>query len=114
MNKEWKINFDHKEHLGAFFMLAFSSVVFGLLLGGVIDTSFRKVQNDESEKTYGRSVAYFALQASVNILVLMTLTKSTIYFLPWLQLSVSGALFAVLLFTSQRNLVDNANRITDF
>jgi hypothetical protein len=33
---------------------------------------------------------------------------------PWLQLSISGALFSVLLFVSQRNLVDNALRLTKF
>ena len=113
---ELKINFDHKEYSIAFFGIAFISVVFGLVLGGLIDASFRNAQKDGEwkDRTYAKSSAYFAMQSSANILVLLAFTKTTIYFVPWLQLSVSGALFAVLLFTCPRNLVDNALRITNF
>ena len=111
-----KWNFDHKENTAKFFVIALSTVVFGLVFGGVIDASVRKAQGDGDWKTrkWARSLQYFLIQASINILVLITFTKSTIYFVPWFQLSVSGALFAVLLFASQRNLTDNALRITNF
>ena len=111
-----EINFDHKENNAIFFCICFLSVTIGLSLGGIIDSVVRNLQKDDENwknRKYNRSLSFFILQSSINIFVLMLFTKSSIYFVPWLQLSVSGALFAVLLFTSQRNLVDNALRITN-
>lgn len=112
--KDW--NFDHKEKSVYFFGICFATVVFGLVLGGSVDSLVRKIQDDGEwkERKYGKALNYFLLQASINILLLLMFTKSTIYFIPWFQLSVSGALFAVLLFTAQKNLADNALRITNF
>jgi len=110
-------NFDHKELSIEFFSISLSTVLLGLILGGVIDASVRKLQNDDGEwrnRKYKRALFFFLFQSSLNILVLLCLTKSSTYFVPWLQLSVSGALFSVLLFTSQRNLVDNSLRLTNF
>jgi len=109
-------NFDHKENLLLFFSISLGTVIGGLLLGGILDTGIRKLQNDKEwqDRKFSKAFSYFVLQSSINIVLLMTLTKNLSYFLPWFQLSVSGALFAVLLFASQRNLTDNALRITNF
>ena len=116
MTELTKYNFDHKEHTVEFFAVSFFTVVVGLSLGGIVDAATRKLQKDGeySQRKYGKALGYFVLQSSINILLLIFLTKSTIYFLPWFQLSVSGALFAVLLFVGQRNLTDNALRLTNF
>jgi hypothetical protein len=110
-------NFDHKENTLYFFGICFFSVAIGLSLGGLVDALVRKNQNDDENyknRDFSRSFLFFVLQASLNIIILILLTNSSKFFVPWLQLSVSGALFAVLLFTSQRNLVDNVLRITNF
>lgn len=109
-------NFDHKELSIEFYSISLITVLLGLILGGVLDASVRKLQKDGEwkERKYAKAFSFFLLQSSINILVLLTFTKSTKYFVPWLQLSVSGALFSVLLFASQRNLADNALRITNF
>lgn len=110
------INFDHKESIPKFFAIALGTIVLGLVLGGVIDALTRKLQKDGEwqARKYSRALQYFLLQASLNIALLIALAKSSRYFVPWFQLSVSGALFAVLLFSSQRNLLDNALRVTNF
>jgi hypothetical protein len=109
-------NFDHRELSLKFFAIALCTVIGGLILGGIIDSVTRKLQNDGewNKRQYLKSMRYFIFQASFNILILLLFTKSTVYFIPWFQLSVSGALFAVLLFAAQRNLTDNALRLTNF
>jgi hypothetical protein len=109
-------NFDHKEISLYFFAISFASVCAALSIGGVLDAVVRKLQKDDNwqERKYGKAITYFFLQASFNILILMLFTRSFLYFQPWFQLSISGALFGVLLFTPQRNLADNALRITNF
>lgn len=109
-------NFDHKELSIEFFCICLATVIFGLILGGIVDTGVRKLQKDGEwkERKYFKTLSYFLLQSSINILILLLFTKSFKYFITWLQLSVSGALFSVLVFTSQRNLVDNVLRLTNF
>jgi hypothetical protein len=109
-------DFDHKKYSLHFFLIALITVIAGLVLGGIIDASVRKLQKEGEweRRKWTNAFGYFLLQASINIVILMTLTKTTTYFLQWFQLSVSGALFAVLLFTAQKNLADNALRITNF
>jgi hypothetical protein len=116
-NKMIERDFDHKNKIIEFFLICFLSVTIGLFIGGTVDSTVRKMEKDEDDwrnRSYNRSLLYFVLQASINIAILILFTKSSIYFMPWLQLSISGALFAVLLFTTQRNLVDNALRITNY
>jgi hypothetical protein len=108
-------NFDHKERPPLFFAISLAAVTGGLCLGGIVDGSFRRLQSDRDwrDRTLFRAWTFFLLQSSANILLLLMLTRFNANFLPWLQLSMSGALFSVLLFTSQRNLVDNALRVTN-
>ena len=110
-------DFDRKESSIQFVGICMASVVIGLTLGGIIDATVRKVQKDDDifeNRKYGRAFTYFLAQAFFNILVLLLFTKASKNFVPWLQLSVSGALFGVLLFSAQRNLVNNVLRITNF
>lgn len=110
-------NFDHKESTPLFFGLCFASVTLGLLIGGCIDSVVRKAQREDddwSARDFRRAVAFFILQVAINITLLLCLTKASDQFVPWLQLSVAGALFAVLLFAGQRNLANNVLRITRF
>lgn len=116
MSTIFPYNFDQRENVAKFFGLSLSTIIVGLLLGGIIDSCIRKLQKDGEwkDRKYGKAVNYFLLQSSINIILLIALTRSTALFLPWFQLSVSGALFAVVLFIAQRNLADNALRITNF
>ena len=111
------INFDHKENTLLFVSICLASVVVGLLVGGAIDAAVRKVQQDDEDwrqRTWMRAAVFFAMQVKINIALLLVLTKSTNLFVPWLQLSVAGALFAVLLFAGQRNMTSNVLRLTNF
>jgi hypothetical protein len=110
-------NFDRRENSLVFFSLCFVSVTAGLLVGGVLDSIVRKVQRDTDDwrdRQVGRAAAFFGLQVVLNILLLLVLTKTNDQFVRWLQLSVAGALFAVLLFAAQRNLANNVLRLTNF
>lgn len=111
-----EINFDHKENTVKFFRTCLVTVLGGLLLGGFIDAVVRKLQNDKEweERMLSKAAFYFFLQSSLNITVLLILAKTFPDFVSWLQLSVSGALFSVLLFAGQRNLFDNALKVTNF
>jgi hypothetical protein len=111
-----EINFDHKESIVKFFCICFLTVLAGLTIGGFIDAAIRKLQKDGEWETrkYSKALTYFFLQSLLNIAVLLTLAKTFPHFVSWLQLSVSGALFSVLLFAGQRNLFDNALKVTNF
>ena len=111
------VNFDHQESVVLFFGISIASVTIGLALGGFIDATVRKFQKDDDDwkkRKLSKALGFFLVQASLNIAILISLTRLSKSFVPWLQLTVSGALFAVLLFTSQRNLVDNVLKLTNF
>jgi hypothetical protein len=110
-------NFDHQESSAIFFGISIASVTIGLALGGFIDATVRKFQKDDDDwknRKFSKALGFFFVQTSLNIILLLSLTKMSKSFVPWLQLTVSGALFSVLLFTTQRNLVDNVLRLTNF
>lgn len=111
-------NYDTPDNPLLFFCKVFIGVVGGLVLGSIIDWVFRTLQKDDidwSRRSLLKSILYFILQISLNIIILLFLCIFfPIRFIEWLQLTVSGALFAVLLFLAQRNLVDNTLRITAF
>jgi hypothetical protein len=111
------VNFDREESVFLFFGISIASVTVGLALGGFIDATVRKFQKDDDDwknRKFNKALGFFLVQASLNILLLISLTRLNKNFVSWLQLTVSGALFAVLLFTAQRNLVDNVLRLTNF
>ena len=112
-------NYDTPENPLFFFCKVFIGVVGGLVLGSIIDWIFRTLQKEDNinwkTRNLSKSIFYFLLQISLNIIILLFLCIIfPIRFIEWLQLTVSGALFAVLLFLVQRNLVDNTLRITAF
>lgn len=111
-------NYDTPDNPLLFFCKVFIGVVGGLVLGSIIDWVFRTLQKDNIDwktRSLFKSILYFILQISLNIIILLFLCIIfPVQFIEWLQLTVSGALFAVLLFLAQRNLVDNTLRITAF
>ncbi len=117
MNSLKELNFDHRENIYHFFLISVLTVVVGLCIGGLLDSLVRKLQKGEDdwkERKYSKALGFFFVQASLNIAILISFSRSTEFFIPWFQLSVSGALFSVLLFASQRNLVDNVLKLTNF
>ena len=91
----------------------------GLVLGSIVDTSCRKLQNDDitewKQRNIYKSLLFFIVQIILNIALLLILCR--IYpdkFIKWFQLTISGALFAVLLFAVQQNLIYNSLRISYF
>ena len=109
--------FDNHKSATMFFGMGLLSVVGGLALGAFIDNVVRNMQKDDDDwrsRKLSKAYTYFFVQSFINIGTLFILTKISDRFVPWLQLTVAGALFAVLLFTTQRNLVDNVLRITNF
>lgn len=111
------MEFDHSGNSAAFAGLTLGSIAAGLLAGGVVDALTRRLQSEPDDATwqqrkYGRATAFFLVQCLFNIALLLALVRIFPRFTHWFQLSISGALFAVVLFSVQRNLADNALRIT--
>jgi hypothetical protein len=111
------MEYDRANSTPLFGVRTMGAVVAGLLAGGLIDLAVRKLQDEDAEapwqrRKYSRAFAYFVIQASLNIALLLFLVRFYPKFTQWFQLSISGALFGVLLFSVQRNLADNALRIT--
>jgi hypothetical protein len=119
MSDDDMLNYDNSTHPLVFLGKVSFAVIGGLILGSIIDTSCRKIQNDDiivwKQRNIGKALLFFLIQVLVNIIVLLILCS--IYpnkFIKWFQLSISGALFAVLFFSVQRNLLDNSLRISHF
>jgi hypothetical protein len=111
------VNFDHNESALGFYGICLASVTGGLVIGGFVDAIVRKFQKDDENwktRNLNRAIGFFVFQATLNIFILFSFARLNKSFVPWLQLTISGALFAVLLFTAQRNMVDNILRITNF
>ena len=94
-------------------------VIGGLVLGSIIDSICRTLQNEDNlqwkQRSIYKSFLFFIIQIILNISILLILCQ--VYptkFLKWFQLTISGALFAVLLFAVQQNLINNSLRITYF
>lgn len=77
-----------------------------LLTGGIIDNVFEKVQGSETNR--GECIKIFSLQLLTNIILLIFLLRQYIWFITWMQLTVSGIVFAVLFFAVQETLSKNA------
>jgi hypothetical protein len=90
-----------------FAYLAVASVL-GLLVGAIIDNSINKMQGTATVERW-HCGGYFALQLSINI-VLLYIINSLVPrgFIPWMLITLSGFLFALLLFTVQQTLSSNA------
>jgi hypothetical protein len=113
------INYDQSDKPLVFFSKVSFGVIGGLVLGALIDTVCNKLQNDNSvewrQRSIYKSILFFIIQIVLNIMILLFLCLVfPEQFIKWFQLTISGALFAVLLFAVQRNLIDNSLRITLF
>lgn len=112
------INYDQSNKPFIFLFKVSFAVIGGLVLGSIIDTLCRKLQNDNIEweqRSKYKSFLFFIIQIILNIIILLVLCN--VYpnnFLKWFQLTISGALFAVLFFAVQQNLINNTLRITNF
>lgn len=111
------MEYDRSDSGPLFGLRALGGIAAGLLAGGLIDASVRGLQKEDGEapwqrRKYARAAAFFVVQALFNIGLLLCLVRALPNFTRWFQQSVSGALFAVVLFSVQRNLADNALRMT--
>ena len=110
------MEFDKSDNAYVFFALTFASVGVALLVGSLVDTCVRKLQNDPNDfksRSKLKAFGYFALQTFVNVFIFLMLVRFVPNFTKWLQLSISGALFAVVFFLSQKNWTENVNALTD-
>ena len=113
------MNYDEATRPFMFLLKVSFGVMGGLVLGSLVDTTCRKLQNDDNvewqQRSLKKSLFFFILQIILNIIILLILC--VIYpskFIKWFQLTISGALFAVLLFAVQQNLIHNSLRISYF
>lgn len=108
--------FDKSDNAYYFFALTLGSVALALLGGSLVDTLVRKVQNDNAdfkERSKLKALGFFVIQSFINVFIFLILIRCIPSFTQWLQLSISGALFAVVFFISQKNLTDNVNALTN-
>jgi uncharacterized BrkB/YihY/UPF0761 family membrane protein len=112
------MEFDKSNNAYYFFTVTIGSIIVALLSGSIIDTTVRKIQNDTTSDWTSRSrlkaLLFFLLQTFINVFIFLCLVRCIKTFTKWLQLSISGALFAVVFFVSQRNWSENVNAITNF
>jgi hypothetical protein len=77
-----------------------------LLSGGIIDNIFEKIQ--DGSQTRVSCIKFFSLQLLTNIFLLIFFLRKFVWFITWMQLTISGIIFAVLFFAVQNTLSDNA------
>ena len=110
------LDYDNPNRPTVFFFKVFAGVLGGLCLGSLIDSICRVLQKDDAsdwrQRPYVKSLLFFLMQIALNIIVLLIICMIfPLTFLEWLQLTISGSLFAAILFIAQHNLVNNALRI---
>jgi hypothetical protein len=110
------LNYDNVDRPLIFFIKVFCGVLGGLCLGSLIDSLCRILQKDDTsdwrQRPFVRSLLFFLIQIALNIIILLVICMIfPLTFLEWLQLTISGSLFAAILFIAQQNLVNNALRI---
>jgi hypothetical protein len=110
------LDYDNPNRPFVFFIKVFIGVLGGLCLGSLIESLCRALQKEEAsdwrQRPYVKSLLFFLFQIALNIIVLLIICMIfPLTFLEWLQLTISGSLFAAILFITQQNLVNNALRI---
>jgi hypothetical protein len=110
------LNYDNASRPTVFFLKVFAGVLGGLCLGSLIDSLCRMLQKEDApdwrQRSYVKSLLFFLMQIALNIIILLIICWIfPLTFLEWLQLTISGSLFAAILFIAQHNLVNNALRI---
>lgn len=87
----------------------------GTTVGAALELLTRKVTGKTSEeRTRMQCAAAAALQLGLNGLLLLCALKSSKLFTPWMQVTLSGFMFSVLLFVAQGSLGDNARCALSF
>lgn len=82
--------------------------VLGLLVGAIVDNSINKLQATNTIERW-HCGGFFALQLVINIVLLYAINALVPRgFIPWMLITLSGFLFALLLFTVQQTLSQNA------
>ena len=110
------MEYDKSDNAYSFFAVVFGSVGAALLAGSLIDTSVRKLQNESDDfklRSKLKAFGYFSLQLFINVFIFLMLVRYIPNFTKWLQLSISGALFAAVFFISQKNWTENVNALTN-
>jgi hypothetical protein len=109
------LNYDNTDRPFIFFYKVCAGVLGGLCIGSLIDSLCRSLQKGEfdwRQRNIKTSIIYFMIQITINIIILLLLCMLfPLRFLEWLQLTISGSLFATILFITQQNLVNNSLRI---
>lgn len=109
------LDYDNPNRPIIFFIKVFCGVLGGLCLGSLIDSLCRILQKDDidwRQRPFVKSLIFFLIQIALNIIILLVICMIfPLTFLEWLQLTISGSLFAAILFITQQNLVNNALRI---
>jgi hypothetical protein len=110
------LDYDNPNRPTVFFFKVFAGVLGGLCLGSLIDSLSRALQKDDPsdwrQRPFVKALLFFLIQIALNIIVLLIICMIfPLTFLEWLQLTISGSLFAAILFITQQNLVNNALRI---
>jgi len=81
----------------------------GTALGVTVELFTRRIVGKYTEeRTRLQCAGSAALQLTLNGLLLLVALKCSKYFTPWMQVTLSGFMFSVLLFVAQRSLGDNA------
>lgn len=88
------------------FIATLVPALIALLSGGVIDNVFEKVQDNNLSR--GSCIKFFSMQLLTNIVLLIFFLRQFIWFITWMQLTISGIVFAVLFFAVQNTLSENA------
>lgn len=103
-----------------FFRNTILACVFALFIGGLINSFSCEVlkhlqidPKNEKSVVYHKALIGFSFQLITIIVFLLVCVQINKNFIAFMQLTVSGILFSVLLFSVQYNLFDNAMTLTD-
>ena len=93
------------------------AAVVALVLGAGLDTLIVKAQDSSKDgdlPTRKNCGTWFLAHVMLLAAIMWTAHSTMPRFLPWLQISLSGFMFNVLLFVSQKRLESNARCVVSF
>lgn len=112
-----KLTDDELEKSVTFFRNLMIGVIFGLLIGGLIDNITIKIQKAIYEDDdLNRFHLTLMILIQILLICLFFLVSIRIFqnFVPWIQLTMSGLMFSVTVFIGQENLVSNCTKLLRF
>ncbi len=101
-------------------ILVFNSLIsasVALVVGAFIDNLVKKIQDHNLKQNKcdrKTALVYFSLQLVINIIFITIVSQLFQKFVPWLQLTVSGLIFSVMIFSVQQNFAKNILIATEF